>query len=63
MKKPRDKHLGIMFDSETHYKLKYVANYAGRSASGQVLHLIRQYISSFEQKHGEIPYPPEEEDQ
>lgn len=61
LKKPRDKHLGLLFDSEMHYKIKYIADYNGRSLSGHVLYLIRQNIQSFEKKHGEIEFPPKEE--
>lgn len=50
----RDKHLGIRMDSQLHKKLVYIAEYDGRSLSGQVLHLIQECIRSFEQTHGPI---------
>ncbi|MDD3335557.1 MAG: hypothetical protein PHI98_08560 [Eubacteriales bacterium] len=50
----KDKHLGLHIDSKLHAKLKYVAEYDGRSASGEVLYLLRRYIADFETQHGEI---------
>ena len=62
-KAEKDRHLGLRIDSETLYKLKYVSAYDDRSTNRQLLKWIREMIASFEQEHGEIPYPPEEEDQ
>ncbi len=50
----KDKHLGIRIDERLHYKLHHVARYDGRSANGEILYLLRQYIMEFERKHGEI---------
>lgn len=50
----KDKHLGIRIDDDLHYKLHYVARDDGRSANGEILYLLRQYIADFEAKHGEI---------
>lgn len=50
----KNKHLGLLIDPETHYKLHYMAKYEGRSGNGEVLYLIRQAIREFEQCHGEI---------
>ena len=49
MKKPveKDKHLGLRVDSETHEKLKEMADYNGRSINGEVLYLIRQAIKEY----------------
>ena len=60
MRNKKNKHLGIEVDPELHYKLRYIARYEGRSANGQILHLIRQCIRAFEKDMGEIPYQPEE---
>ena len=60
MRNKKNKHLGIEVDPELHYKLRYIAKYEGRSANGQILHLIRQCIRQFEKDLGEIPYEPEE---
>ncbi|MBR2879444.1 MAG: hypothetical protein IKC02_02090 [Oscillospiraceae bacterium] len=48
------KHLGLRFDSDTHYKLKYIAEYEGRSINKQVLHLIHKCIREFEKENGII---------
>ncbi|SFH53019.1 hypothetical protein SAMN04487830_10183 [Pseudobutyrivibrio sp. OR37] len=48
MKKEKDKHLGLRIDSETHDKLKDLAEYEGRSINGEVLYLIRQAIKKYE---------------
>lgn len=48
----KDKHLGLRIDSETHKKLKSLAEYDGRSINGEVLYLIRQAIIRHEQRYG-----------
>lgn len=53
----KDKHLGLHIDRELHYKLQYVSKYDGRSISGEVLYLLRQYIADFEAQHGAIELP------
>ena len=40
----KDKHLGLRIDSDTHKKLKNLAEYDGRSINGEVLYLIRQLL-------------------
>ena len=40
----KEKHLGLRIDSETHSKLKELAEYDGRSINGEVIYLIRQAI-------------------
>ena len=42
------KHISIRFDTETHDKLFYIAEYEGRSGSGQIMYLIRKCIAEFE---------------
>ncbi|MBR4016920.1 MAG: hypothetical protein IKK11_03810 [Oscillospiraceae bacterium] len=54
MRNKNNKHLGIEVDTELHYKLHYIAKYEGRSGNGQILHLIRQCVREFEEKHGQI---------
>ena len=44
----KDKHLGLRIDSETHKKLKDLAEYEGRSINGEVLYLIRQAVKKHE---------------
>jgi hypothetical protein len=50
----KDKHLGLRIDSETHSKLKSLAEFDGRSINGEVLYLIRQAILEHEKNHGEL---------
>ncbi|WP_035800033.1 Arc family DNA-binding protein [Butyrivibrio sp. NC3005] len=48
MTKEKDKHIGLRIDSETHQKLKNLAEYEGRSINGEILYLIRQAIIKHE---------------
>ena len=50
----KDNHLGFRIDSDTHKKLKNLAEYDGRSINGEVLYLIRQAISEHEKNHGSL---------
>lgn len=50
----KDKHLGLRIDSDTHKKLKNLADYDGRSINGEVLYLIRQAIAEHEKNHGSL---------
>ena len=50
----KDKHLGLRIDSDTHRKLKCMAEFDGRSINGEVLYLIRQAIAEHEKNHGEL---------
>lgn len=50
----KGKHISIRFDEETHDKLFYIAEYEGRSGSGQIMYLIRRCIADFEKEHGKI---------
>ena len=36
MRNKNNKHLGLEIDPVLHYKLKYIAQYEGRSANGQI---------------------------
>ena len=56
----KNKHLGLHIDRELHYKLQYVSKYDGRSISGEVLYLLRQYFADFEAQHGAIELPDKE---
>jgi hypothetical protein len=46
----KNKHLGLRIDSETHEKLKSLAEYDGRSINGEVIYLIRQAIIKHEKE-------------
>ena len=52
----REKHLGLRIDQETHDKIFYIAEYEGRSGSGQILYLMRKCIAEFEKEHGKIEW-------
>lgn len=52
-------HLSIRMGKELHDKFQWVAQYEGRSMSGQILHLIQCCIRDFEKEHG----PIEDQDQ
>ena len=48
------KQLSIRMDAELHDKLKYIAQYDGRSMSRQILYLITTCVRNFEKEHGPI---------
>ena len=52
------KNVGIRVSPETHRKLRYIAQYEGRTLNGQVLYLIQKCIRDFEKANG--PIPPED---
>ena len=54
MRNKANKHLGIEIDPELHQKIKYIAEYEGRSINGQVLYLVRQCVKNFESENGKI---------
>jgi len=61
MRNKNNKHLGLEIEPELHFKLHYIAKYEGRSANGQILYLLRQYIKDFEEKVGNIKLPEKTE--
>lgn len=50
----KDKHIGLRVDSDTHKKLKSLAEFEGRSINGELLYLIRQAILQHEKEYGKI---------
>ena len=60
MRNKANKHLGIEIDPELHRKLKYVAEYEGRSINGQILYLVRQCVKRFESEVEPITAAPDE---
>ena len=62
MRNKKNKHLGIEIDPELHHKLRYIAEFEGRSINRQILHLVRQCIRQFEEQEGTIALPTEAED-
>ena len=61
MRNKKNKHLGIEIDPELHQKIKYIAEYEGRSINGQILYLIRQCIKNFESENDPIVIRQDEE--
>lgn len=53
-------YLSIRMNQELHDKFQSAAAYEGRSMSGQVLHLVKQYVRQFEKEHGTIDLLDEE---
>jgi len=41
-------------DSEMLDKLHYIADYYGRTATGQIVYMVRQLIEEFEEQKGDI---------
>ena len=54
MRNKANKHLGIEIDPELHQKIKYIAEYEGRSINGQILYLVRQCVKNFESQNEPI---------
>ena len=48
------KNISLRIDQELLDKLHFIANYEERSANGQILVLIRQFIAQFEEEHGPV---------
>lgn len=49
--KKDEKHLGLRINKVLLEKFHYASSYEGRSANGQLVYLIRQFVSEFEHKH------------
>lgn len=49
------KSISFRFDDELLEKLRYVADYEGRTMNGQVMYLVKQAIREFEKQQGPIP--------
>ena len=50
----KDKHIGLRCTEELLKKLKYIAEYEGRSINGEIIYLINREIRKFEEENGEI---------
>lgn len=48
------KHLSLRIEHTMLKKFKFVCAYYGRSANNQLIYIIRENISSFENEHGKI---------
>lgn len=47
--------MSLRIDEDLLRKFEYVAKYDDRSMNWYLLHLIKNEIADFEEKHGEIP--------
>ena len=47
--------IGLRVRPEIHRKLKYIAEYEGRTINGQALYLMQQFIREVENEHGPSP--------
>ncbi len=61
MRNKANKHLGIEIDPELHQKIKYIAEYEGRSINGQILYLVRQCVKQFESENEPIVLKPNDQ--
>ena len=48
------KQISVRMDNELLDKLHVIADYEGRSASAQVVYMVRKLIEEFEKEHGKI---------
>lgn len=55
MEKRAIKNIGLRVSPEVHKKLRYIAEYEGRTINGQAYYLILSCIREFEKEHGPIP--------
>lgn len=55
MDKRSIKNIGLRVSPEVHKKLRYIAEYEGRTINGQAYYLILSCIREFEKEHGPIP--------
>lgn len=57
MRNKENKHLGIEVDPILHAKLRYIAEAKDRSINKQILYLVKQCITAYEEENGEIVIP------
>ena len=54
------RHLSVRIEDDLLKKFRYACKYEDRSANGQILNFIRNFVNEFENNHGEIELPDEE---
>lgn len=59
--KNKYKHLSLRIDENLLKKFRFVCEYDGRSANGQLLYLVRNCVSAYEKEYGEIKLSEEKE--
>ena len=50
-----EKHFGLRVDGTILAKFRYVCGYHGRSANSQIIQLMLQFITEYENTYGKIP--------
>ena len=53
------KHLSVRIENSLLKKFRYACKYEDRSANGQILNFIRNFVNEFENNHGKIELPDE----
>ena len=54
----------LRVSKEVLYKMKYIAEFNGRTKNKQIEQIIKKYINNFETEYGDIALPPDiEEDE
>ena len=48
------KHLSVRIENSLLKKFRYACKYEDRSANGQILNFIRNFVNEFEKEHGKI---------
>ena len=48
------RHLSVRIENSLLKKFRYVCKYEDRSANGQILNFIRNFVNEFEKEHGKI---------
>lgn len=48
------KHISVRIENSLLKKFRYVCKYEDRSANGQILNFIRNFVNEFEKEHGKI---------
>lgn len=51
------KQYNFRFDTNTMYKIEYIANEEERNITQQILYILKKYIREYELEHGTIPKP------
>ena len=53
------RHLSVRIENSLLKKFRYACKYEDRSANGQILNFIRNFVNEFEDNHGKIELPDE----
>lgn len=48
------KHIGVRVTPDVYHKMRYIAEYEGRTINGHIRYLLQQSIREFEKEHGAI---------